>query len=210
MIKKLLPRSGQFIGITGNICSGKSFALKYFRKLGFKTVSMDCLVHQAMDTDVSIKQKISELFPKILKSGAICRATLADIVFADKQGLQKLESIIHPFTHSQIKSLSAGVKKHNARSIVIEVPLLFEKEREKYFDCIILITSSETTMLKRSLSRKNMNKERFYSILKNQMPLKEKIHKADCLIYNENKFYILHSLNKLIKHAGFKRGCFRY
>ena len=69
MIQKLLPRAGQVIGITGNICSGKSFALKHFAKRGFKTVSIDSLVHKAMQEDNDIKQKIREIFPEVLKNG---------------------------------------------------------------------------------------------------------------------------------------------
>ena len=210
MIQKLLPRAGQVIGITGNICSGKSFALKHFAKRGFKTVSVDSLVHKAMQEDNDIKQKIREIFPEVLKNGNIYRVSLGNIVFNDKLAMQKLESIIHSYTHNKIKYLSWMTRYCITQSMVIETPLLFEKNREKYFDYIICLFSSIDTMLKRALSRKNMSKKKFHAILNNQMPLEKKIHKADYLICNQNKFHLLQSLNKIIAHDRFKRSCTRY
>ena len=210
MIQKLLSRGGQVIGITGNICSGKSFALKYFSKRGFKTVSIDSVVHKAMQENNYIKKKISKVFPEALKNGNICRVSLGNIVFNDKSMMRKLESIIHPYTHSKIKNLSETTRYYRTRSIVIESPLLFERNREKYFDYIICLFSSPKTMLKRALLRKNMNKKKFYAILNNQMTLKDKIHKANYLICNENKFHVFQSLNKIIIHDRFKRSCPRY
>ena len=210
MIQKLVPRRGQVIGITGNICSGKSFALKYLNKRGFKTISMDSLVHKAMREDHHIIQKISEFFPSALKNGSICRASLGNIVFNNQLMIEKLEDIIHPYTRDKIKCLSEMARHHKSRSIVIESPLLFEKKREKYFDFIICLFSSQKIMLKRALSRKNMNKERFYAILNNQMELKKKVHKADYLICNHNRFHVFQSLNKIIINDRFKRNCSRY
>ena len=210
MIQKLVPRGGQVIGITGNICSGKSFALKYLNKRGFKTISMDSLVHKAMREDNHIIQKISEVFPQALKDRNICRISLGNIVFNNRLMIKKLESIIHPYTRNKIKYLSEMTRYRKSRSIVIESPLLFEKKREKYFDFIICLFSSQEIMLKRALSRKNMNKEKFCAILNNQMTLEKKIHKADYLICNHNRFHVFQSLNKIIINDRFKRNCSRY
>jgi len=211
MNKKLIAKKGQVIGITGNICSGKSFALKFLRKMGFNTISMDALIHKALEQDEEIKQEISKTFPNALQNGEISRTKLGGIVFQDKIAMQQLESILHPYTHNEIKKLAQSVKDNRgARSIVIEVPLLFEKNREVYFDRIICLTSSHATALKRALLRKNMNEEKFSAILSNQMPPEEKIHKADYLIYNENRFHTLHVLNQLIINGRFKRGRSRH
>ena len=210
MMQKLMPRSGQVIGITGNICSGKSFALKYLNRKGFKTISMDSLVHKAMREDNNVIQKISRLFPNTLKNGNICRVTLGNTVFNNRIAMRKLESVIHPYLYKQIENLSKIVRLRKTRSIVIESPLLFQKNREKYFDYIICLFSSSKIMLKRALSRKNMSKEKFYAILNNQIALNENIHGADHLICNHNRFHVFQSLNKIIINVRFKRSCYRY
>ena len=211
MTKKLITRKGQVIGITGSICSGKSFALKFFGKMGFNTLSMDVVIHKAIKENNSIKQNILDTFPVASKDGEVCRTILGELVFRDKDAMQKLENILHPYTHSKIKNLAEITRgNRKVRSVVIEVPLLFEKNREVYFDHTICLSSSTKTMLKRALLRKNMSQEKFTAILSNQMPPEEKIHKADYFIYNENRFYTLHALSKLITNGRFKRSCSGY
>ena len=102
------------------------------------------------------------------------------------------------------------INKNKSRSAVIEIPLLFEKNREKYFDKIIYLYSSTKTMLNRSLNRKNMNRKRCFDILENQYNKEEVINKVEFLIYNENKHYLFKYLKQIIHYGRFKRSYIRH
>ncbi|WP_323732912.1 dephospho-CoA kinase [Candidatus Bandiella euplotis] len=207
---RIIPRKNQVIGITGSICTGKSFALKYLAKLGFRTVSMDALVHQAMRDNIDIKQELLKNFSNVFKNGEVCRLSLGKEVFSNKTAMKKLEDIIHPYTHNKLRELAQTVKKSGGRSLVVEVPLLFEKNRAQYFDWIICLYSSTKTMLKRASLRKRMTKEMFFEILAKQMPADEKIRQSDYTICSENGLYMLYSLKKIINYGRFKRDCSGY
>ena len=210
MRRKLNPRYGSLIGITGNICTGKSLTLTVFKKMGFQTVSMDKYVNDTMNTDTSLKNKIAERFPNSLVNGDISKKILGDIVFHNKNAMHDLENIFTPYTKEKIQQISNEVHQNKGRSTVVEIPLLFEKKREKYFDVIIYLFSSTKTMLNRALSRTSMTENKFFAILDNQIPKKEVFHKADYLIYNENRHYLLKSIRTIILHDRFKRSCSRY
>lgn len=207
---KLNPRYGYLIGLTGNICTGKSLALATFKKMGFQTISMDKYVDDIMSIDISLKNKIAEKFPNALINGNISKKLLGNIVFHNKDAMNDLEKILTPYAKGKIQQISNEVHINRARSTVVEIPLLFEKKREQYFDIIIYLFSSTKTMLNRALKRKNMTENKFFAILDNQAPKKEVIHKVDYLIYNENRHYLLKSIKNIIHNDKFKRSNFRY
>jgi dephospho-CoA kinase len=210
MRHKLNPRYGFLIGLTGNICTGKSLTLTIFKKMGFQTISMDKYVDNLINTDNSLRNKIAEKFPNSLVNGDISKKILGDIVFHNKNAMYDLENIFTPYTKEKIQQISNEVHQNKGRSTVVEIPLLFEKKREKYFDVIICLFSSTKTMLNRALSRNSMTENKFFAILDSQIPKKEIFHKADYLIYNESRHYLLKSIRTIIKHDRFKRSCSRY
>ena len=83
--------------------------------------------------------------------------------------------------------------------MVIEVPLLFEKNLDLEFDKVILIHVSEHIQEKRALSRKNMNKEKYLAIKANQIPDNEKIKRSDFIIHNHNEARTRDSVDKIVR-----------
>ena len=68
--------------------------------------------------------------------------------------------------------------------IVVDVPLLFEAKVEKLFDRIIVVKANKKTQIGRILKKKKYSKKEIENIIKSQMPLKEKIKKADFVVDN--------------------------
>ena len=207
---KINPRHSCLIGITGNICVGKSLALTIFQKNGFHTISMDAYVHHIMISDVYLKEKIVAKFPGSLINGSISREFLSNIIFYDRKLMNDLAEILIPYTKNKIQEISSLIYSHYGRAIVVEIPLLFENKREKYFDVVIYLGSSIKSMLNRALKRDNMTEKKFFAILNHQLPKKEVIHKVDYFIYNESKRYLLKSIKNIIYHGRLKRSGFRY
>ena len=66
--------------------------------------------------------------------------------------------------------------------MIYDIPLLFEKELEKDFDAVLVVTASTITQRNRVLGRKNITDKDFQLIKKNQLGEEEKIRKADFVI----------------------------
>jgi dephospho-CoA kinase len=86
------------VAITGGIGAGKSEALDSFRRHGAATVSSDEIVHRLLREDPVVGKTLVERFgDRILdEAGQIDRSAIAEIVFADREALDWLESLLHP------------------------------------------------------------------------------------------------------------------
>jgi dephospho-CoA kinase len=138
------------IVITGNIASGKSEALKIFKKFRSYTVDADKIAHDLIENDFDIKTKLLDLFgEKILEKGKIDRKKIAKIVFSDENKLKKLEKLIHPKILYEIEKEYERVKNKNFDFFVVEIPLLFEINYQSFFDIVITITAKDVIAKKR-------------------------------------------------------------
>ncbi len=138
------------IVITGNIATGKSQALKIFKKLGSYTLDADEIVHYLIENDADVKTKLLNLFgEKILEKDKISRKKIAKIVFSDKNKLKKLEKIIHPKVLNKIEKEYERVKNKNFNFFVVEIPLFFEMNYPDFFDVVITIKAKDLIAKKR-------------------------------------------------------------
>ena len=105
---------------------------------------------------------------------------LRNLIHKDNAILKKVERIVHPLLeHSKVEFIKSNA---DLPLIVFDIPLLFEKQQERNFDAVLVVTASELTQKKRVLSRKNMKEQDFQLIKRNQMSEQEKIKRADFLI----------------------------
>ena len=171
-------------GITGSLASGKSTVIKLLKKKGAIAFDADKTIHGYYNNKNSrVYKKIISLFPEVLRKGKICRARLGKIVFSSKASRDKLEKIVHPVI---IKDLLQWIKKvRNKKGIFIaEVPLLFEKRLQRYFDGTILVWVKKDTLIKRILDKLGLSKSSAARRLSLYLPIKERIKKADYIINN--------------------------
>lgn len=176
------------IALTGPMGSGKSTALEYFQSLGYHILSADLLVKQLYKTDEKLIQQIKYYFgKKIIKNSIINTELLANIVFKDIKALTWLENKLHP----KIKNMWENVIKQNPlQNWIVEIPLLFEKKLEKFFNFSICVACSETTQQKR-LENKGYSPDAIQLRLQHQWRINEKIKKADVVFWNESNIEML-------------------
>jgi dephospho-CoA kinase len=174
--------------LTGNLASGKTLALKLLEKKGAVIFDADKKIHQYYHSPSTIfYKKIAQKFPQALKGGRICRKALGTIVFSDKTKLRQLEKIIHP---PVIKELKGWVKKNRKKDgiYIAEVPLLFEKGLQDYFDAVILVYVAKKILVKRIMQNLSLSRTEATERINLFMPQEEKIAKADLVI--DNSFHI--------------------
>ena len=172
------------VGLTGGIASGKSTVSNLFRKYGIEIVDADKVAKEVSEKKESI-EKISNIFGKdILDSdGKIVREKLREKAFKNRELLQELNKIIHP----QVMEYFKRKKEENSKDeiLIFDIPLLYEAKMEYLCDKIIVVVVDVQKQIRRVVARDGSSEELAKKIIFNQMPLDEKIKKADIVIMND-------------------------
>lgn len=168
------------IAITGSIGTGKSFIGNYFKEKGFKVVDTDKINASLLNQKKHIKKINKLLFNN--KSDVLDRKAVRQLIYENEKAKSNLENYLHPIIY---KKVLKEVKKYN-KLIFLEVPLLYETDFIYIVDKVIVANLDEEEQIKRIKKRDNLNEKQIKQIIKNQMPLKEKVEMADYVI-NNNK-----------------------
>ncbi len=172
-------------GLTGRIGSGKTTVMEILAKKGAKTFYSDYTIHQFYkDHQHPIYKKVRETFPESKLGKEISRKKLAEVVFADRNKLKKLEQIVHP---AIIKVLGEWLKSNKEKNIcVTEIPLLFEKKLEKIFDKNILIKVKNDILIERLKEKYNFCDQEIKQRLSLYLPITESEKKSDFVLENNS------------------------
>lgn len=194
------------VALTGNYGMGKSTVLSMFRKLGTFTLDADRIVESLLREN-DILEKIRRLLTdKVFnKNGSLNKKRVADVIFKSAPLRRSLEDILHPFVFERIKEFS---NKMNAKDkvLIIAAPLVYERGYEDRFDRMIVVHAREEIALNR-LRKDGVPKEEALLRLKAQLPIEEKIKRADFIIDNngtteDTMTQVQMIYKKLLKEAG--------
>lgn len=171
------------VGITGGIGTGKSLVSNILRELGITVISADEIVRE-LQKDPYYLQKIREIFgDDVFEEDNLNRKKLAKIIFSDSDARRKLENLLHPPVLEEIKKRLEELKEKDI--IAVEVPLLFEVGIEDWFDEIWVVYAPFEIQLERIINRDKISKEDAIARIRAQIPIEEKVKKADFVIYND-------------------------
>lgn len=172
------------IGITGNFGTGKTFVASIFASLGAKVLDADRIAHDAIRIGRPAYRRVVSIFGRTIldKEGNIERERLADIVFSNKEDLEKLNRIVHPEVIKVIKKEVAKAGK--AGVIVIDAPLLIEANLTGLVDKLIVVKSSKGAQIERCIKKFCIKKEDVLKRIGHQIPIGKKIKMADFVIDN--------------------------
>jgi dephospho-CoA kinase len=172
------------VGLTGNYGMGKSRILALFAKLGAYTISSDAIVATLL-TEKDVLEKIRRVIGHgaFYKNGSLNKKKVARLIFRDKTLKRSIEDILHPLVFDRIKDFLKAVDKSSSVVVIIEVPLLFERGYRKKFDKTITVFTDEETALKR-LEIAGVKRTDALLRLQSQLPIREKMKRADFIIDN--------------------------
>lgn len=185
------------LAVTGTIGSGKSTVCRILKDKGFPVVSADEIGHRVLGFD-SVKKEISEYFGNVFdENGNVDRQKLARKAFSSQEHLKKLNEITHPIIRKEIKKETDALEKIS-KTVICEIPLLFECGFQDLADKILLVYVSDKTALER-LKGRGMTEEDALKRLKNQEKWQKKAEKSDFLLSNEENFEkLLFKVDKLL------------
>ena len=176
------------VGLSGGIACGKSTVLGFFREAGWQTVDSDAVVRELLATDASVQAHLRSRWGEaVFADGAVDRAAVAKRVFSHEGDLKWLEELLHPLVR---ESWLASIAQAPNANWLVEIPLLFEKRLETRFDLTVCVVSPPDVAADRMVARA-YTEEQIEQRRKQQMPLEEKIERADFLISNAGSLEFL-------------------
>lgn len=175
--------SPKIIGLTGGIGSGKTTVARFIEEFGFPVYYSDDRAKTIVNDDENLKIKIKYLLGEEAydENGLYDRKFVADKVFNNKDLLQKLNEIIHPAVRIDFEN---WVRKQTKYLIFKETALLFELKLNRQCYKSVLVTAEDNIRIKRVMDRDNKTYREVEAVMEKQMPEKDKIKIADCIIYN--------------------------
>ena len=172
------------VGLTGGIGSGKSTVINYFKELGITCYQADDEAKKLMNSDKGLIKKIKNSFgDSIYINSKLDRKKLSAIVFTDKQKLELLNSIVHPYVTRHFENYCKGLEDIY---IIKEVAIIFEIGTQYKFDKIILVRAPKEDRVKRIINRDKCNRQDAINRINNQIADDDKIDQCDFIIDNIN------------------------
>ena len=121
----------------------------------------------------------------ILKpAGELDRRKLGGIVFGDECKRRELEGILHPIVIEESKNEMARAAALGAAVCVLDVPLLFESGMDALCDETWVVYVPPQEQLRRVMARDGLTAQQAQARIDSQMPLAEKLARADRTIDN--------------------------
>ncbi|MDH5541824.1 MAG: dephospho-CoA kinase [Nitrospinota bacterium] len=177
------------IGLTGGIGSGKSTALRVFKKLGAFIIDADRLARDVVKPGRPAWQDIRSRFGKTVFNAnhTLNRKKLASIVFKDAKALKELNAMIHPRVFEEEKALIGKYSKSGKNAVVVvDAPLMIESGSHKWKDVLVVMKASRESQVARIVKNKGMSRKEAEARIAAQMPLAEKLKYADFVIENDS------------------------
>lgn len=182
------------VAVTGGIGSGKSTFSNEVKKRGLKLLDSDEEVLQIYKkpTKEFLKYLVKIKLGKSIKEKRINKNYISKIIFSNKDIKLKLEKYIFKIIRENRKKFIKKEKKRKTKIIFLDIPLLFENNLSKNFDIVITILSLKKERYKRINNTRNMSKELFNKIIKNQTTDLVRKNNSDIIIKNNNtlKLYL--------------------
>jgi dephospho-CoA kinase len=172
------------VGLTGGIASGKTTVARMLQNLGVPVLEADPLAHFLIEPGESAYEAVVREFgTEVLRAdGFVDRSKLAEIVFADREKLERLNRIVHPGVREAIERWFTELEQGGGvRVAVVEAALLVEAGYRDQLDRLVVAWCRPEQQLERLLAR-GLTREQAERRIAAQMPAEEKRRLADDVI----------------------------
>ena len=172
------------VGLTGGIGSGKSTVADLFVAQGAALVDTDAIAHElTAPGGIAMPALLAEFGPELATAtGALDRAAMRRLVFADATAKVRLEAILHPL----IRQVS-GQRCQAATTpyVVLAVPLLVESGNYRQrCDRIVVVDCPESLQIERVMARNGLAAAEVEAIMAAQASRAPRLAVADDVVLN--------------------------
>ncbi|MGA5129213.1 dephospho-CoA kinase [Streptomyces olivoreticuli] len=173
------------VGLTGGIGAGKSEVSRLLASYGAVVVDSDKIAREVVEPGTpGLAAVVAEFGPEVLTAeGALDRARLGTVVFADPERLAALNAIVHPLVRARSAELSAAAAPDAV--VVHDVPLLAENGLEALYDLVVVIDAGTRTRLERLVRLRGMTPDEANARMAAQATREQRLAVADFVIDND-------------------------
>ena len=173
------------IGLTGGIATGKSTVAAILSDChGLPVLDADVYARQLLAPGTAASQAVLDRYGRQVQTpdGGLDRRALGRIVFARPTERRWLEALTHPLVKDAFTRDLA--RHHQASTVVLVAPLLFEAGLETLCSEVWLVDLDEASQLARLLARDHLNPHEGRQRIRSQWPLVCKRRLADVILKN--------------------------
>jgi dephospho-CoA kinase len=190
----ILKGHALFVGLTGGIGSGKTAVSDQLAQLGAGVVDTDLIAHLITAPNGTAIPFIQKQFGSefIDSNGALDRAKMRSLVFADPKARKALEAITHPLIREETISQAKALIEIKVPYLVFVVPLLIESGNWlSLLDYLVVVDCPEEAQIERVMHRSKLSRSEVERIIQAQASRQDRMTHADMVIENQGS---LHSL----------------
>lgn len=184
--------------ISGGIGCGKTVVSRIVRAMGYRVYDCDSRASRIMDSDSEIKRMIGlRVHPECLNSeGDIDRRRLSEIVFADYEALQMLNSIVHGAVRDDLQRWAA---RHEGEHLFVETAILYQSGIDRMVDDVWEVEAPLDLRIERVMSRNGVTREDVLARISSQDSFTpEKLHENTLVIVNDGVEPLLPQVEKAL------------
>lgn len=180
------------VGLTGGIGSGKSAAADEFARLGAAVVDTDAIAHELTRAGgaaiAGVRRALGDEF--VDATGAMERAKVRALVFADAAAKARLEGLLHPMIRAESERRIAAAA---APYVVHVVPLLVESpDYRRRVQRVLVVDCPPQVQKARVRQRSGLAAGEIERIIGAQLPRATRLAAADDVIDNSGSLAALH------------------
>lgn len=174
------------VGLTGGIGCGKSTVAELFAGLGATIVDTDAIAHSlTAPHGAAMPAILAEFGPEFATpEGALDRARMRSLVFADAGARGRLEAILHPRIRD---ATAAAAAIATGPYVIFAVPLLIESGTwSERVSRVLAVDCSEDTQVARVMQRSGLSADQVRAIMATQVTRAQRLAAADDVIDNDD------------------------
>jgi dephospho-CoA kinase len=173
------------IGLTGGIGSGKSTVAALLAQRGAALIDTDAIARELTQAGGAAMAPIRAEFGAEFTdaAGALDRARMRALAFADASARRRLEAILHPLIGREAEARAAAARE---RVLVFDVPLLAESAHWRAkVGKVLVVDCREQTQIDRVVARSGWTPEAVRSVIAQQASRALRRACADAVIFND-------------------------
>ena len=172
------------VGLTGGIGSGKSEVSRRLAAYGAVIIDADLIAREVVAPGTDGLAEVVAAFGAgvLAPGGALDRSALGDIVFADKDKLERLNSIVHPRVGSRMRELEDTARPGSV--IIHDVPLIAENGLASAYDLVVVVDVPPRIQLDRLVRLRGMSREQARARMAAQASREQRLAVASIVLDN--------------------------
>jgi dephospho-CoA kinase len=172
------------VALTGGIGSGKSTVAQAFEVHGVEVVDADALAHRlTAPRGAAIPAIRAEFGAEVIDAdGALDRARMRRLAFADAGARKRLEAILHPMIRAETERLACTAR---SQYVILMIPLLVESGAPRdRCDRVLVVDCPEEEQIRRVTARSGLPRAEVEAIMATQASRADRLAAADDVLDN--------------------------